>query len=438
MECLKAASWINKISSNDKVLLINPPIQEVRYAWIRWNQPTDLLLLSSKLKKEVNCSVELLDFMLPTDSGRVPMRDLAKEKVIRTANKKTTYKTRTYGMPLDEAGQKITAVSSQWMPTHIVISTMTTYWFETLRSVISYMKTICPEAQVTIVGAYPIFETEHAMRMNAEYLVTDYFAAVEYEPDFGIYLQEITKLFHDERKLLFGGLKISDSSPARTIEQIKILRKQNIRDFVLFEGNIFRDQCKPLTELLSALEKEDFSVNFHGLCGLDIGEAVDGIYTRMIKAGYKSFFLEYDLDGIDLNLDSYKRAYLELKKNHSSRISSGNLAGFIMIGTPEDDLERLFRHSFNLLEICGSIIPKPFTPQINSDEYKRVVSNQGLDKLSPHLFPLALENGITREEYMEFYQHTSFLNEKRLGNSFDFFDNHYCSVALKRSLGKKG
>lgn len=437
MQCITANSWLQKISSEDKVLLINPPIQEVRYAWIRWNQPTDLLMLSSKLKHETGCKVELLDFMLPMESGRVPMRDLAKEKEIRTNNIKTTYKARTYGMPLDEATRQLTAMLPIWTPTHIVITTMTTYWFETLRSVISYMKTVCPSAQVSIMGAYPVFETDHALRMNAEYLITEYFDTSNYFPDYGIYYQEFTKSLHNECILQFGGVKLGED-PISTVEQIKFLRKQNIRDFVFFEDNIFRDDCKPLLAVLSALEKEKLSINVHGLCGLEIRDATAGVYSKMLKAGYRSFFLEYDLDNLELNLDSYRRAYLELVKHNPGRVSSGNLAGFIMIGTANDELERLFKHTLNLLEICGSIIPKPYTPNIGSDEYIQVKQEQGLDKLTPHVFPLAVKNGITREEYREFYQHTSFLNEKRLGQSFDFFDNHYCSVALKRSLGKKG
>ncbi|CAG7644666.1 hypothetical protein PAESOLCIP111_04765 [Paenibacillus solanacearum] len=437
MECISSQPWLQKITSKDKVLLINPPIQEVRYAWIRWNQPTDLLLLCSKLKNEAGCKVELLDFMLPTESGRVPMRDLAKAKEVRTKNIKTTYKARTYGMPLEEATQQLTSIIPNWSPTHIVITTMTTYWFETLRPVISYMKTICPSAQVSIMGAYPVHETDHAMRMNADYLITDYFDTAEYCPDFEVYSGEITKFLHNGRTLLFGGLRLSDNS-ANTIEQIKSLRRQNIRDFVFFESNIFREDCKPLLEMLNALEKEKLSINLHGLCGLEIRNATEGIYTKMLQVGYRSFFLEYDLDNNELNIDSYRKAYLELVKHNTGRISSGNLAGFIMIGTADDELERLFRHTLNLLEMCGSIIPKPFTPMINSEKYVEVKQKQGLDKLTPHVFPLAVDNGITREEYMEFYQHTSFLNEKRLGQSFDFFDNHYCSVALKRSLGKKG
>lgn len=437
MDCILASKWIENISSKDNILLINPPIQEVRYAWIRWNQPTDLLLLSSQLKHEAGCKVELLDFMLPLESGRVPMRDLAKEKEIRTKNIKTTYKSRTYGMPLDHATEQLAAILPNWTPSHIVITTMTTYWFETLRSLISYMKTICPEAQVSIMGAYPIFETDHAMRMNADFLITNYFNTAAYVPDFELYSQPITRFLHEGRSLIFGGLKINDD-PAAITKQIGALKKQNIRDFVFFESNIFRDQCKPLTEILTAIEKDKLSVNLHGLCGLEIKEAVDGIYTKMLQGGFRSFFLEYDLDHYDLNLDSYRKAYLELVKQNPSRIASGNLAGFIMIGTANDELERLFKHTFNLLEICGSVIPKPYTPDLKTDDYMRLKQKYGLDKLTPHVFPLAVENGITREEYKEFYQHTSFLNEKRLGQSFDFFDNHYCSIALKRSLGKKG
>ena len=37
-----------------------------------------------------------------------------------------------------------------------------------------------------------------------------------------------------------------------------------------------------------------------------------------------------------------------------------------MIGTPEDKLEKMFQDTLKILEICGSIIPKPFTPNLGS------------------------------------------------------------------------
>src|SRR5207244_3615372 len=59
------------VARRDRLLLINPPVQDARYAWLRWNQPLDLLKLGAYLKKEIGCTVDLLDFMKPDSSGQV-------------------------------------------------------------------------------------------------------------------------------------------------------------------------------------------------------------------------------------------------------------------------------------------------------------------------------------------------------------------------------
>ena len=83
MKVISSEDWLKKLTVSDKVLLINPPVQEIRYAWSKWNQPTDLLSLSSKLKNDLHCKVELLDFMLPEESGRIPFKLLNRERRCR-------------------------------------------------------------------------------------------------------------------------------------------------------------------------------------------------------------------------------------------------------------------------------------------------------------------------------------------------------------------
>jgi hypothetical protein len=51
-------------SSRDRILLINAPVVESRYQWVRWNQPLDLLKLSTFLKSEIGCDVKLYDTLL--------------------------------------------------------------------------------------------------------------------------------------------------------------------------------------------------------------------------------------------------------------------------------------------------------------------------------------------------------------------------------------
>src|SRR2546428_5142363 len=54
-----------------KVILVNPPVQEKRYHWLRWNQPLDLLRLSTWFKENLgSAEVRLFDFMFPEEPRR--------------------------------------------------------------------------------------------------------------------------------------------------------------------------------------------------------------------------------------------------------------------------------------------------------------------------------------------------------------------------------
>src|SRR5438046_8596629 len=59
------------VTRRDRVLLLNPPVEETRYSWLRWNQPLDLLKIGSHLRSEVACGVELIDCMKPDANGKV-------------------------------------------------------------------------------------------------------------------------------------------------------------------------------------------------------------------------------------------------------------------------------------------------------------------------------------------------------------------------------
>ena len=63
----------NALGPGARVLLVNPPVQEKRYHWIRWNQPLELLRLSTWIKETANIpDVHFFDFMLPSEQGDLP------------------------------------------------------------------------------------------------------------------------------------------------------------------------------------------------------------------------------------------------------------------------------------------------------------------------------------------------------------------------------
>src|SRR5436305_13370700 len=82
----------------DRILLVNPPVEETRYSWVRWNQPLDLLKLGAFLRSEVGCAVELLDCMKPNAKGDVREEWLPRDRRYRTV-KDERYPMRRFGEP---------------------------------------------------------------------------------------------------------------------------------------------------------------------------------------------------------------------------------------------------------------------------------------------------------------------------------------------------
>src|SRR5438128_1197111 len=98
---LTAQSLVRKLRRKDRVLLINPPVEETRYSWVRWNQPLDLLKIGAYLRSEVGCRVALLDFLQPDAKGDVPEQWLPRDRRYVTIGEHR-YPMRHFGRPFTE------------------------------------------------------------------------------------------------------------------------------------------------------------------------------------------------------------------------------------------------------------------------------------------------------------------------------------------------
>src|SRR5205085_10278936 len=138
------------------------------------------------------------------------------------------------------------------------------------------------------------------------------------------------------------------------------------------------------------------------------------IAKKMREAGFVELHFEYELDGEELNLDAYLKA-IEAYSQAGFTLNPDQLSGFLNIGLPNDDIERILRHTLNLFEILGSVILKPHTPTPGSrlyQQHKDRLETEHIELLSPHFFPFSAVNGITPKEYDELYTLAASLNHK--------------------------
>jgi hypothetical protein len=143
--------------------------------------------------------------------------------------------------------------------------------------------------------------------------------------------------------------------------------------------------------------------------------------------------------GHSLDIDAYVRAKSYLHEA-GMPIPNDRLSGFVWIGRPGDELEQLIHKSFQVLNYFGGLILKPFSPTPGSPEHQKhedYLKDIPHRNWSPHFFPFAELNRITRDEYHDLYRMAAFLNEKVRDSAFDFLNGTLGARMLRDSLQRE-
>jgi hypothetical protein len=134
------------VNKRDRVLLINPPVFETRYSWLRWNQPLDLLQIGSHLKTKPKCSVELFDFMLPDAKGNVAKQLLTGTSKYRGVGEGAfayTYPMWRFGKSLSDFEKWLIterADKKLFRPTQVWITSLCSYWFRSIHQTCNFVR----------------------------------------------------------------------------------------------------------------------------------------------------------------------------------------------------------------------------------------------------------------------------------------------------------
>lgn len=419
-----------------RVLLINPPVVDTRYEWIKWNQPLDLLKLSTVLKEDYKCHVKLFDFMLPNPSGIVPRRqsriefDLPYGEPTRWHFGKSWDTFDTY---LDEL------VSEKWLPDSVWITTLTSFWWQTVPLVADRVKNKIKHPTVVLCGNYPILETQHATHFcpNVDIIINKKFGISTRVADFSLY---------GDTKLSFNALDIDSSDPLREISEAL---ERGTSHFVFFNENLFLDfdtRLKPILKKIVEQGRDD--IHIHGICGVETKDFPLSHSKLLAEANFSELHFEPALLGngyIDEPLyrtvmESCEQAGFVQKRGKGWEAKRNYISGFLLIGHPNDELDRLVWNALKLHQLIGMVIPKPYSPTPGTDEYKlleSLVEYLEPEDISPHRFAFAEKNNISRNDYIDLYRMTAFLNKKVRGQTFDFLGNTFLAKVIQESIEGK-
>jgi hypothetical protein len=430
---LMAESLVRGLSTSDRILLINPPVEETRYSWIRWNQPLDLLKIGSFLRREVGCDVELFDFMKPdsTDpSWRVPAQRLRGMMQYREVG--------GVRFPMWHFGQPYKALrdwvserrgTGSWRePTQIWITSLCSYWFESVAQTCRAARQALPDAKIVLLGRYPLFMKEHALtRSGADAIVSSRMSLDDYAAALDLYGSSLPPF-----------LALQESS-ACLEDEIATALEYKIFNFVLFGDRLFSDDGATLEHIDRLANVLSNRIRFHIICGLYPEDMTPRIARCLAGTKFAQLHFEEQTVPGALNVEAYRQARRYLIEC-GYRIPGRDLSGFVWIGRPDDDLKVLLSRAFATVELLGSLILKPYTPAPNGEEHRRY--SEHLNSIphqdwSPHLFPFARVSGISPSDYHDLYRVAAFLNEKVRGRAFDFLDGTLGAKLLRESLRRE-
>ncbi len=443
----------DRLGSEGKVLLINPPVQEKRYHWLRWNQPLELLRLSTWLKTRTGSrEVMLYDFMFPDERGDVP-RHKVKETWTGVGSDALWH----FGQPFEEFEEFFDGLMKRaWIPDLIIISSLTSYWHLSIEKLlVKICNLLGPErrvrATIALYGAYPSIEPEHAgNQRNADIAFTTPIDGSGCVPDFRLYFEQV------KRAPLFFSLDIDDPDVADYIRFCLKLqdgwnRRRGIAKSMPITVAFFNDDiCGPKSQLEELTRQAgDYKgrVRIDAICGLQPRSISVDRLEMLAAIGTKSLFIEYATkpDG-ELDERAYEPFREFLARDRDRRRAGGEaelqardaVTAFVNIGLPGDNLEAIVRSTLRLNQLFQAIILKPFGYSPNLDPASAVERSARWTtpaKSSPQWFPyVGCGSSLDLADYDNLMRWQGIMNKRVKNFTFDFLGDGAVPQLVRETL----
>lgn len=447
--------FTRSLDGSCRVLLINPPVQERRYHWIRWNQPLELLRLSTWLKKKwPKVDVRLDDFLFPDQDGNVP-----KHKVKETwTGSPDDDQLWHFGQTFDAFGDRLTSMlqRDKWIPDMIVITSLTSYWHVSIEKLLNKIcmrlgRQLRKKMKIVLYGNYPRLEPDHASNQpDADAALTRTVGTSGCAPDFELYLAS------HQRPPNFYALDIEDPAVPDHIEscinmQASFNKGRGARPPMVTLAFFNDDICGPKSHIESVAQvalSRPRTVFVEGIAGVQPSSLTPERLQHLKLAGTRSLFVEHArLPGGGLDVTAYEalRAFL-LEESHNKKSGrsttawlDGAVTGFVNIGLPDDCMDDLVRSTLTLNSYFKSIILKPhgYSPSIDkaSTAERSRRWKAGPHQGSPQWFPyVGHGSSLSHQDYENLLRWQNVMNKKVKGTTFDFLDEGTVARMVRETL----
>jgi hypothetical protein len=422
-----------------RVLLINPPVEERRYHWIRWNQPTDLLRLSSWLRTRDNTEVRLFDFMFPDEVGAVPKHKVKESWTGSAADEQLWH----FGQPFEVFERFFNTVlfTEGWVPDVIVVTSLTSYWHRSIQKLLTKIcarigKAHRKHVTICLYGNYPRFEPEHAASQDADVALTATVNTTGYFPDFALY-----QAAH-KRLPPFFALDIEDEDVGEHLKacldlQTAAQRDRSSRPATITATFFNDDVCSAgskISNVITFADSYPSKLFVEGICGIRPESLSTVNLEKLHQARFQTLFVEHARKpGGEVDAPKYAPLLEHLRRmSHAKKsgegqhpwLRPGNVTGFVAMGLPDDNMDSLVRATLLVNTFFQAVILKPFgySPSFdpaNAVERRRRWKEPRLS--SAQMFPY-VGNGsaLSVGDYDNLVRWQSLLNKRVKGTTFDF------------------
>jgi radical SAM superfamily enzyme YgiQ (UPF0313 family) len=481
---------IRQLSGSKKkkvALLIAPPIYDTQY-WGQWSQPYGLLRIAALLKKHHYKQVELFDFMEIHEGEKVhqhrinpdesfaekiePVRPIQPHLILKPGNSDSFNLYRYhYGRTWKEFDEWLSdrGFDSKNPPDEIWISAVMTYWWESVRDLISRLRHRFGKKPLILLGGiYPTLTPQHAADYTKPDIVVtgEITEANDLWTDLSLYNSPPTYAiitpgrgcpFHCAycaQKTINQG---RNSVQFRCVDDVyKEMRDKwerfGIRDFAFYADFLlwrFKDNFIPLLEKIIATK--DFRFRLYAPEGLDVKllsqsqRLVDLLKAANLQKVYlpcESIDDEYllKLNRKHVKLEDFVNA-VKMCEKAGFKLRNLDVNAFVLYGLPGESVDRVVKTTLFVSEIVGSIIPMLFTPVPTTQIYRKYlpyITERGWDKnlhmLNGKLFPFLEMNEGSVHDYIDMQRLMFTLNAHYREESFQIFGRSNVSQSFRDNL----
>ncbi len=342
----------------------------------------------------------------------------------------------------------------RWRPTIILITSLTSYWHVSIEKLLLNISQILGpkhrnKVQICLYGAYPRFEPEHAeWQYAADLAFTRSVDTTGCAPDHELYLKP-----PHMRLPNFAALDVRDASVHEHAEQLLELKDTvaknagNTRAQALTLAFFNEDvgaELDGLRAIAELVEKKSRSrITVHGICGIRAASLGKEALELMGLAGFRTLYVEHERTaggGLDKTsythiCETYRTCRRAHRRGEQTWLDRDGVTGFVNVGLPDDDMDRIVETTLELNEMFGSVIIKPWgwDPKVGPEE--RATQWEEPREASPQWYPYANNSSkLTTEDYQNLMRWQNILNTRVKGTTFDFLDDGTIARLVRETL----